>query len=71
MVEMKFVDSSNIEAIGYDDDKNELHSRFIKTGLYIYSGVPKEVFDELSGASSTGSYFNRHIKPIYQQYRKG
>ena len=34
MPEMHFVDSSNVEAIGYDPDTRELYVQFIKSGNY-------------------------------------
>lgn len=66
MPEMIFVDSSNIEAIGYDDDAQELHVRFLPSGYYIYSDVPREIFDDLMNAPSKGSFLNREVKGIYQ-----
>ncbi|MCP4603486.1 MAG: KTSC domain-containing protein [Proteobacteria bacterium] len=66
MPEMTFVDSSNIEALGYDVDTQELHVQFVSSGLYIYSGVPREIFDELMNAPSKGSFLNREVKGIYQ-----
>ena len=66
MLEMIYVDSSNIEAIGYDDDTQELHVQFLSVGLYIYSDVPREIFDYLMSAPSKGSFLNREIKGIYQ-----
>ena len=65
MPEMNFVDSSNIESIGYDEDAQELHVQFLSTGLYVYSGVPREVFDGFMNASSKGSFLNREIKAVY------
>ncbi len=70
MTDMQFVDSSNIEAIGYDSEAQELHVRFLKSGdTYVYSDVNLAVFDELMLAESKGSYLNRRIKGNYQ-YRK-
>ncbi len=70
MTDMQFVDSSNIEAIGYDPEAQELHVRFLKSGdTYVYSDVNHSVFDELMQAESKGSYLNRRIKGNYQ-YRK-
>ncbi len=70
MTDMQFVDSSNIEAIGYDPEALELHVRFLKSGeTYVYSDVNQAVFDELMQAESKGSYLNRRIKGNYQ-YRK-
>ena len=66
MPEMIFVDSFNIEAIGYDDDTQDLHVQFLSGGNYIYSDVPREVFDNLKNAPSKGSFLNREIKGVYQ-----
>jgi len=66
MPEMIYVDSSNIEAIGYDDDAQELHVQFLGGGNYIYYDVPRNIFDELMNASSKGSFLNREVKSVYQ-----
>ncbi len=66
MPDMTYVDSSNIEAIGYDDQSEELHVRFLSGSTYIYHGVPRFVFDGLMNAASKGSYLNREVKGIYQ-----
>ena len=70
MPEMQFVDSSNIEALGYDTETQELHVTFLGSGgTYVYSDVAQEVFDELLQAGSKGSYLNRRIKGNYA-YRR-
>jgi len=66
MPEMIYVDSSNIEAIGYDGDSQELHIRFLSSASYIYHGVPRQVFDELVNAPSKGSFLNREVKNVYK-----
>lgn len=66
MVDMHFVDSSNIEAIGHDTASQELHVRFLSGVEYVYHGVPREVYDELMAAPSKGSFLNRAIKSNYQ-----
>ena len=65
MPEMVYVDSSNIEAIGYDEGALELHVRFLSGACYIYHNVPQHVFDSLMQAPSKGSYLNREVKGIY------
>ncbi len=59
---MTFVDSSNIEAIGYSEADLELWVRFLNQRTYIYDGVPSELVDELMRSPSKGSYLNREIK---------
>jgi hypothetical protein len=66
VAEKIYVDSSNIEAIGYDPDTQDLHVWFLSAGYYVYSGVPQETFDALLYAPSKGSFLNREIKPNYQ-----
>lgn len=55
--------SSNIRSIGYEN--GILYVRFIRGGLYSYSGVPLNEFNALMNASSKGSYFAHHIKSFY------
>ncbi len=66
MPEMHYVDSSNIEAIGYDPAAQELHVRFLKSGeTYAYYNVEEWVFDELMQADSKGKYLSSNIKGRY------
>lgn len=65
MIKIKTVKSSNIEAIGYDNDSQELHVIFISGGLYIYHGVSKNVYDKLIIAPSKGKFIHNNIKGIY------
>jgi hypothetical protein len=67
--EMTPVDSSNIEAVGHDPDQQELYVRFLDGSTYVYANVDEETFQELRGAASVGSYFNRVIKPSHS-YQK-
>ncbi|AFM23327.1 KTSC domain-containing protein [Desulfomonile tiedjei] len=69
MPDMIYVDSSNIEAIGYDEDAQELHVQFLSGGYYVYSDVPRSIFDQIMYAPSKGSFLNREVKNIYQ-FRK-
>lgn len=67
MIEMTFVDSTNIEAVGYDSSTQELHIKFLKTGItYVYYSVEEWRFDELMRSDSKGRYVNIEIKPNYQ-----
>jgi len=63
--DMEWVDSSNIEAIGYDDGLRELWVQFKDGGTYVYGDVSAETHAEIMQADSKGSYFNREIKPNY------
>ena len=56
------VTSSQIEAIGYDEETNTLAILFKSGGLYYYSNFPHDKWMEFSTADSIGSYFYRNIK---------
>ena len=56
MPEMHYVDSSNVEAIGYDPGTQELHIQFLKSGeTYVYFDVEEGVFHEMMQADSKGT----------------
>jgi len=65
MIEMNYVGSSNIEAIGYANDTQKLHVKFLSGTTYVYSSVPSEVYESLMAAPSKGSFLNREIKGVY------
>ncbi len=70
MIEMDYVDSSNVEAIGYDIDTQQLHVRFSKSGAtYVYYGVEEWRFVEFQQAESKGTYLNENIKGTYDYSR--
>lgn len=66
MPEMIFVDSSNVEAIGYDSAARQLHVRFVKSGeTYVYYEVEDWVFEEFKRADSKGTFLNTNVKGRY------
>ena len=67
MPEMYYVDSSNIEAIGYDSESRELHVRFLKSAeTYVYYDVEECVFQDFLQADSKGVYLHANVKEHYQ-----
>lgn len=66
MPDMIFVDSSNVEAIGYDSTTRDLHVRFSKSGeTYVYYEVEEWVFEDFKRADSKGAFLNANIKDRY------
>ena len=59
------VSSSNINAIGYDEQSLTLEVDFKNGGSYQYLGVPPSVHQALMRASSHGKYLESHIKGRY------
>lgn len=57
------VESSNIQAVGYDWPTGTLSVVFKKHGvIYHYHPVPKPLFDGLKKARSIGGYFRAFIR---------
>lgn len=67
--EMKQVSSSNIAAIGYDEQHETVHVQFLNGTEYIYKGVPQHEYVGLLNAPSVGSYLNRNFKNYYPYER--
>jgi TFIIF-interacting CTD phosphatase-like protein len=59
------VDSSMIYAVGYDEEAQILEVVFKRTGVYRYSNVPKNVYEELMASDSKGSYMRDMIIDMY------
>jgi hypothetical protein len=69
-MEMQSVSSSNLAAVGYDNDSATLRIQFLHGGSYDYYGVPSDVYDGLMGAGSKGTYFDQNIKKAGYSYSK-
>lgn len=62
MVEMHPVASSNIDAVGHDASKSEMHVRFKNGGTHVFSGVDHTAFTLMRNAESVGKHFHAHIR---------
>lgn len=70
MAEMVFVQSSNIDAVGYDAELGELHVRFKPSlATYVYQGVPPDVHERMMLSASKGQFHGREVKGVYAFYR--
>ena len=65
-MEMTHVDSSNVEAVGYDEDSSTLQVAFKNGTMYQYFDVPENVFIALRDADSVGGYLAARIKGTYR-----
>ncbi|MFA6232455.1 MAG: KTSC domain-containing protein [Rhodanobacter sp.] len=59
------VTSSDIRAIGYDEESQTLEIEFNSGSVYDYAGVPQSEYDGLMGADSKGRYFHANVKERY------
>ena len=70
-MELKTIaNSSRIEAVGYSDKTRTLFVLFRGgDAVYSYDGVPKDVYEGLMAAPSTGSFFAQKIVGKYPYER--
>jgi hypothetical protein len=59
-VTMTPVKSSNITELGWSD--GVLHVKFSNGGLFSYSGITSQMYEELMKAPSIGSHFGKHLR---------
>ena len=65
-MQMIEVESSSIEAIGYDPNTQELRVKFLSgPAIYAYQDVPPTVNAELMAAKSKGQFVATRIKDAY------
>lgn len=60
--EMKLIESTNLNEIGYDTETQTLYIRFHDGGLYSYKEVPADVWEAFELANSKGRFFYKAIK---------
>lgn len=64
------VDSSVIQAMGYDDDHALLEIEFVSGDVYRYHFIPRRVWNELRTAQSKGAYFSNVIREKFPTTRQ-
>ena len=60
------VDSSALDAVGYDPRRRVLHVAYKGGREYAYLDVPPDVYDALLQADSKGRFVNEVVKPRYR-----
>ena len=61
----RFLVSSTIKSVEYDDEARELDITFTSGKTYRYFSVPLEIYAELLDAGSKGKFFNNNIKGAF------
>lgn len=64
-IPLVFVQSSNINSMGYDDASQTMAIQFKGGKTYHYAGVPKEVFEFVRDSESVGREFLISIRDCY------
>jgi len=68
-MERDYVESSNIESIGYDADSETLEVEFKSSGVYQYYNVPEHVYQSFMEAPSKGQFLHVNIKNAFPYSR--
>jgi KTSC domain-containing protein len=68
---MTFVESSLIQAVGYDAGRRLLEIAFTSGRAYWYADVPPDIYAGLMAAESKGEYFLAHIRDVYEYSAPG
>lgn len=65
-IRLQTVDSSQVKAIGYDEETQTLAVTFTRGvgAIYHYPNVTKEIYEAFIGAESIGQFFGKFIKPL-------
>ena len=66
MMEMRPVQSSNIDAVGYNPETREMRIQFKGGGKYAFHGISPEQHKALVNAPSVGGHFAAHIRPKFR-----
>ena len=69
MAKLISVESSMIQAVGYDTKARILEVVFNSGQTYCYEGVPSKVYKGLLAADSKGRYMRAEIIDAYPDYR--
>ncbi|MDZ5698029.1 KTSC domain-containing protein [Chelativorans sp. M5D2P16] len=67
----RFPDSTAVRAIRYFAGRQALEVTFASGGVYVYHGVPREVFARFKSAESAGRFLHREILDRYRHTRVG
>ena len=68
MAQLVPVESSMIQAVGYDPKTHILEVVFNSAQTYCYEDVPPEIHQELMAADSKGRYMRAAIIGVYSDY---
>lgn len=64
------VQSSNIDFINYNEPSKTLYIKFVSGSIYMYYGIPKNLWDRFKTAPSKGKFFFRNIRSKPFKFKK-
>ena len=69
-IELHNVNSQVIQQIGWNHTTNSLLVKFRDSPTYVYSSVPKSLYDAFLASSSHGTFFMTKIKNQYKDFKR-
>ncbi|MGL5550599.1 MAG: KTSC domain-containing protein [Culicoidibacterales bacterium] len=69
-MELIQVNSTNLKAVGYDQESKVMVVQFQNQSVYHYYQIPHEVHRGLLQAESKGRYLNIHVKKQGYRYER-
>lgn len=60
------IQSSAVESMSYDSDREELTIVYTGGGEYIYAEIPQDIAMAAANSDSVGKFVNQHIKGTYE-----
>jgi hypothetical protein len=66
---MHSVNSSHLRAVGYEPATRKLHIQFQNGDTHEYSNVSPDFHQTMMASDSIGSFFHKHIKPLFNSRR--
>ena len=60
-IKMINVESSCVESVGFDEEKNELYVKFNNGRTYMYPNCSKNLYEGLMNSNSKGRYLNDYF----------
>lgn len=57
--------SSNLQAVGFDAERQRVAVQFKNGKIYYYAGVSLEAQEQFAKAESLGGFYSRHIRGRY------
>lgn len=60
------IESSAISGVGYDEKHQTMTVKFVGGKKYQYQNVPKNIFENLTNAESSGKFINMEVKGKFE-----
>jgi hypothetical protein len=63
------LESTSLKSVAYDEEALILEVEFVEGGVYQYSGVPREIYEQLIDSESKGRYYVENVRNAFPYKR--